>query len=73
VSNILLFGEQPLSPDRYWGWWYASWGSDGRGTLDLLLGAKELNWGGVYGGSCDTGIIPFGPGKLTNNCDAFHF
>jgi len=37
------------------------------------LGAKELNWGGVYGGSCDTGFVPFGPGKIDDPCATFHF
>jgi prepilin-type N-terminal cleavage/methylation domain-containing protein/prepilin-type processing-associated H-X9-DG protein len=73
TSNTLLLGERPPSPDRYWGWWYGSRGYDGRATLDLLLGAKEHNWGGLYAGSCETGFVPFGPGKIDNPCDVFHF
>lgn len=69
-ANTLAVGERPPSPDERFGWLYTGEGYDGRGTADAVLGARDLN--GRYN-QCYQGTYKFGPGSLTNDCDAFHF
>ncbi|HZU36839.1 MAG TPA: DUF1559 domain-containing protein, partial [Gemmataceae bacterium] len=70
TSNTLLVGERPPSPDLRFGWWYAANGQNSCGSLDTVLGAQELNF--TYS-SCPFGPVPYGPGRLNNPCDTFHF
>jgi prepilin-type processing-associated H-X9-DG protein/prepilin-type N-terminal cleavage/methylation domain-containing protein len=43
ASNTLLLGERPLGPDIRFGWWYSAQGQDDTGSLDFVLGVRELN------------------------------
>jgi prepilin-type N-terminal cleavage/methylation domain-containing protein/prepilin-type processing-associated H-X9-DG protein len=84
TSNTLAAGERPWS----WGWvawWYAGFGqADVRfnplrhtGSIDVTLGAAELNLKGIMVqlDACPAGPYGFGPGTMTmmNPCDEFHF
>jgi prepilin-type processing-associated H-X9-DG protein/prepilin-type N-terminal cleavage/methylation domain-containing protein len=72
TSNTLLFGERPPSADFVFGWWYRGWGQGRDGSADMVLGVRERNFlGGRY--PCPPGPYTFGPGKLDNQCDMFHF
>ena len=60
TSNTLLFGERPPPRSLYYGWLYAGHGQDGTGSLDTVLGARELNVtppGFVYA-DCPKGPYP---------------
>jgi prepilin-type N-terminal cleavage/methylation domain-containing protein/prepilin-type processing-associated H-X9-DG protein len=72
TSNTLLVGERPPSADGMMGWWYAGQGQSDDGSLDLVLGVRELNQGS-WGRTCPGGPYEFRPGDVKNNCDAFHF
>ncbi len=70
LSQTLMIGERPPSPDYWFGWWYAS----GGGSPDMLLGVRELNdppW--AFLESCPTGPYQYGPGKSSEMCDTLHF
>lgn len=72
TSNTLLIGERPPSPDYWLGWWYASGSPDGSG--DTTLGVRELNGRrDGYTSQCAVGPYRYGPGKIAEMCDAFHF
>lgn len=72
ASNTLLAGERPPTPDFWLGWWYASGSSDGSG--DTALGVREVNGGhDPYTADCPAGPDHFRPGKVEEQCDAFHF
>jgi prepilin-type N-terminal cleavage/methylation domain-containing protein/prepilin-type processing-associated H-X9-DG protein len=82
TSNTLMVGERPPSPDDYWGWWYAGAGqfyvgpsgSVLAGSMDMVLGMQEKNyrvWPDVV--DCPAGPYGYGPGKIGNICDVFHF
>lgn len=73
TSNTILVGERPPSPDFWYGWWYAGYGQAGTGSIDMLLGARERNFGGGYVGQCPPGPYHFQPGRITDQCDVFHF
>jgi prepilin-type processing-associated H-X9-DG protein/prepilin-type N-terminal cleavage/methylation domain-containing protein len=70
TSNTLLVGERPPSANQVLGWWYAGWGQSQDGSAEMVLGALEEN---VYQPGCPEVAYRFGPGSLTNQCDAFHF
>lgn len=72
-SNTIMVGERPPSPDCFYGWWYAGFGQNGTGSLDMLLGAKERNFGKGTVATCPPGPYFFGPGNLNNQSDVFHF
>ena len=73
VSNTLLVGERPPSADLAFGWWYAGMGQATTGSCDMVLGARELNSGFSLLRMCERGPAEFGPGRLSNQCDALHF
>lgn len=79
LSNTLLVGERPPSPEFRFGWWYAGSGQGSGGSLDSVLGVREMNLfagGGPFGGAyrnCPAGPYVFGAGRLENPCDVFHF
>jgi prepilin-type N-terminal cleavage/methylation domain-containing protein/prepilin-type processing-associated H-X9-DG protein len=74
LSNTLLIGERPPSPDFWYGWWYAGYGNGASGSPDMLLGVREINDPpGTYLESCPPGPYAFGPGRDTEQCDALHF
>jgi prepilin-type processing-associated H-X9-DG protein len=71
-SNTLLVGERPPSADLVLGWWYAGEGQAKDGSGDMLLSVGERNLG-TYGPDCPKGPFSFGPGRVQDQCDAFHF
>jgi prepilin-type processing-associated H-X9-DG protein len=72
LSNTLMVGERPPSADGIMGWWYAGWGQAKDGSGDMVLSVREWNVG-PYGPGCPAGPYHFGPGRIDNQCDAFHF
>jgi prepilin-type N-terminal cleavage/methylation domain-containing protein/prepilin-type processing-associated H-X9-DG protein len=87
TSNTLLVGERPPSQDLYWGWWFSGAGqvdyphnpagSHQNGSLDVVLGAAELNvphrWNEPGASTCPPGPFQFGPGRASEICDQYHF
>jgi len=76
LSNTLLAGERPPSPDESLGWWYAGWGQAQSGSLDVVLGVREFNSVDTVlrqERNCWSGPYFFSPGTLQNPCDSFHF
>ncbi len=72
TSNTLLVGERPPSADGVLGWWYAGEGQSKDGSADMVLGVRERNVSS-YGTGCSPGPYEFGPGRVQNQCDVFHF
>lgn len=73
LSNTLLVGERPISADYQYGWWYAGIGQNFTGSADTILGVLEPNLLPVKPGTCGPGVYPYGPGRINNQCDMFHF
>ncbi|HEX5269189.1 MAG TPA: DUF1559 domain-containing protein [Gemmataceae bacterium] len=80
LSNTLLAGERPPSPEFRFGWWYAGGGQTGSGgSLDSTPGVREVNrmvGFGAFGGPyslCPRGPYHYQAGSATPLCDAFHF
>lgn len=74
TSWTIMVGERPPSADFWFGWWYGSYGQNGTGAPDSLLGVNDINAGGPFAGStCPFGPYSFSPGKLTDVCDAFKY
>jgi prepilin-type N-terminal cleavage/methylation domain-containing protein/prepilin-type processing-associated H-X9-DG protein len=74
LSNTLLVGERPPSPDLIYGWWYAGIGQDHRGSLDAHLAARESNVAAYpWYRPCGRGPFAFGPGRPDDYCSTFHF
>jgi prepilin-type N-terminal cleavage/methylation domain-containing protein/prepilin-type processing-associated H-X9-DG protein len=70
TSQTLLVGERPPSSDFKLGWWYRGWGQNQEGSAEMLLGARETN---TSRPTCPPGPYHYGPGRVTELCDAFHF
>jgi prepilin-type N-terminal cleavage/methylation domain-containing protein/prepilin-type processing-associated H-X9-DG protein len=73
TSSTVVVGERPPSADFWYGWWYAGFGQAGTGSADMLLGARERNFGGPHVAPCPPGPYRFTPGRVTEQCDLFHF
>jgi prepilin-type processing-associated H-X9-DG protein len=73
TSNTVMVGERPASADKWYGWWYAGFGQAGSGSGDMLLGARERNFGGPHVSTCPSGPYRFEAGQLSEQCDLFHF
>ncbi|MFO0845805.1 MAG: DUF1559 domain-containing protein [Gemmataceae bacterium] len=74
TSNTLMAGERPPSPDFWYGWWYAGEGQAGVGSGDTVLGVREVRWPNAsYAQQCPPGPYSFRAGRLTEQCDLFHF
>jgi prepilin-type processing-associated H-X9-DG protein len=75
LSQTLLFGERPPSHDFQFGWWYAGYGQDGTGSLDLVMGVREPNRSVIVSGSpCGPGRYPYRPASgFGDPCGAYHF
>ncbi len=71
TSNTLLVGERPPSTDLYYGWWYAGTGQNFTGSCDMILGVRERM--AVIEPGCLPGPYDYTPGRLSNQCDQFHF
>jgi prepilin-type N-terminal cleavage/methylation domain-containing protein/prepilin-type processing-associated H-X9-DG protein len=72
LSNTLMVGERPPSADLRLGWWYAGMGQNQDGSAEMVLGVRERNFG-TWSGVCPPGPYMFGPGRMSQQCDAFHF
>jgi prepilin-type processing-associated H-X9-DG protein len=64
--------EFTLTAFQY-GWWYAGIGQRYTGSADMILGVREVNLLPVTPGSCGPGAYSYGPGRISNQCDVFHF
>jgi prepilin-type N-terminal cleavage/methylation domain-containing protein/prepilin-type processing-associated H-X9-DG protein len=84
LGYTLMAGERPPSQDLQFGWWYSGAGqwdfntavfSDpNTGSSDVVLGVNEINLQSTsFTTSLPKGPYQFGPGKLANNADQFHF
>ena len=74
TSQTLLVGERPPSTDFQFGWWYAGVGQLFTGSADMILGVQEQNFLVDSGQStCPSGVYTYGPGRISNQCDMFHF
>ena len=73
LSNTVMIGERPPSPDNWYGWWYAGLGQAASGSPDMLLGVREINDGANYCESCPPGPYEYSAGNLDQQCDLFHF
>jgi prepilin-type N-terminal cleavage/methylation domain-containing protein/prepilin-type processing-associated H-X9-DG protein len=79
-SNTLLIGERPPSQDLNFGWWYAGYGFDGRGTGDVVLGARETDYindsaddVGGPGKKCPATYVPYQAGNVIDPCHQVHY
>ncbi|MCI0464385.1 MAG: DUF1559 domain-containing protein [Gemmataceae bacterium] len=72
TSTTLLVGERPPSEDQVFGWWYAGEGQEKDGSCDMVLNVREVVRS-PYGPGCPFGPYNFKPGRVSNQCDAFHF
>src|SRR5262249_40425790 len=75
TSQTLLAGERPPSADFRYGWWYAGIGRDQNGSLDHVLGAREINQSiaGAYLRLCPAGPFSFARPDPNDLCAAFHY
>lgn len=73
TSNTVVVGERPPSPDFWYGWWYAGDGQALTGSGDMVLGVRERSIGWEHAWFCDPGPYHFGPGRIDEQCDLFHF
>jgi prepilin-type N-terminal cleavage/methylation domain-containing protein/prepilin-type processing-associated H-X9-DG protein len=73
TSQTLLAGERPPSADFQFGWWYAGAGQQFTGSADMVLGVRERNILSYSIAPCSQGAYHFGPGRIDNPCDMFHF
>jgi prepilin-type processing-associated H-X9-DG protein len=72
TSSTLLAGERPPSDNYFFGWWYSpSAPVAGEAFLGVQSGkAAERQ---LLTQSCPGGPYQFSNGRLTNNCDVYHF
>lgn len=71
TTHTLIVGERPPSADRVLGWWYAGWGQDKTGSMDMVLSVRERNTGQYLPGP--VGPYHFQPGRLDDQSSAAHF
>lgn len=73
TSQTLMVGERPPPDSLQAGWWYPLFLGDGIG----LIGPNNyLRFGKYYlweDPDCDSASHHFGPGRLDNPCDRYHF
>ena len=72
LSQTILIGERPPSPDHHFGWWYAGVGQQRDGSADYLLGVRETNQS-FRAPTCPKNGYDFRNGNLNDMCDTFHF
>ncbi|MDB5311541.1 MAG: hypothetical protein JWO38_5743 [Gemmataceae bacterium] len=72
TSQTLLLGERPPSTDFVFGWWYRGLGQQEDGSADMVLGVREQDLIPAWY-TCPRGPYQFGPGRVDNQCDMFHF
>jgi len=42
-SNTIMVGERPPNSNLNYGWWFAAFGYDGRGTADCVMTSNDVN------------------------------
>jgi prepilin-type N-terminal cleavage/methylation domain-containing protein/prepilin-type processing-associated H-X9-DG protein len=74
TSNTVMIGERPPTPDFNYGWWYTGMGQDGSGSIDMLLGMREVLYpaGRLAKWNCPP-TNRFTPGDAHSMCDGLHF
>ncbi len=75
TSQTLLIGERPpadRSARLAYGNWYIATGQKDEGAADQNLGVRELAIF-MFPQVCKIGPYQYGPGRLNNACDDFHF
>ncbi|MBM3993070.1 MAG: DUF1559 domain-containing protein [Planctomycetes bacterium] len=84
TSNTMLVGERPPNSNLEYGWWFAAYGYDGRGTADCVMTSNDLalanyfirNYSGGPNKACDgTAAQKIGltQGHPDIGCDAAHY
>lgn len=75
LSNTLLFGERPPSPDLVFGWWYAGAGLGETGLLDSSLTTRHRGGRPGYPAyrNCPPEPYHFVPRKPDDPCGVFHY
>ncbi|MEO2092090.1 MAG: DUF1559 domain-containing protein, partial [Gemmataceae bacterium] len=74
LSNTIMVGERPPSPENRFGWWYSAAGQDGRGSLDYLLGTEERNLvPEAWYRSCGSGPFAYQRFDRSRFCSVFQF
>lgn len=74
TSSTLLVGERPPPDSLQAGWWYPIYAFDSKGRIGpnhyLPFGNIVLDVGDQ---DCPSSLHFFGPGRLDNPCDRYHF
>jgi prepilin-type N-terminal cleavage/methylation domain-containing protein/prepilin-type processing-associated H-X9-DG protein len=71
LSNTIAVGERPPSNDLIFGWWFAGYGWDGRGSADVVMGSRDTGGASYFGGpSTNVGLRP---GNIAVRADASHW
>jgi prepilin-type N-terminal cleavage/methylation domain-containing protein/prepilin-type processing-associated H-X9-DG protein len=74
ASNTILVGERHTTTAiDTTGWWYAGYGQNKEGSAEMVLGVREMRYGGWAPRGCLPGPYYYGPGRPQNQCDALHF
>ncbi len=74
ASQTLMIGERPPPDSLQAGWWYPAFVGDGvgfRGPNNYLVIGGGLLFGTDR--ECGGDLSSFGPGRIGNPCDRFHF
>jgi hypothetical protein len=72
-SHTLAVGERPPCPEYALGLWSTGTWSMPGGTAGVVLGVREACDGPPLPISCGPKVYQFGPGYLSDPCDAMHF
>ncbi len=72
TSNTIIAGERAVSAAHNFGWWYAGWGQAKTGSVDSLLGTREVLESREIE-SCPRGPYHFRAGRAEDPCDALRF
>ncbi|MBA2226700.1 DUF1559 domain-containing protein [Thermogemmata fonticola] len=73
TSQTLLIGERPPAANLTFGRWYNGRGQAFTGSLDAILGVREINLRPQGIPDCPRVVYRFEPGDFWDNCDVFHF
>ena len=74
TSQTLLIGERPPDANFDLGWWYAGYGVDGAGTMEMILGVTEPDPTPLSMEPCGVPNVRFGPANgFGDRCAILHF
>jgi len=84
TTNTYMVGERPPNSNLEYGWWFAAYGMDGRGTGDCVLSSNDTGVASYFQSRfssapnlpCDGTLVQktgLSPGKPKVGCDAGHF